>query len=77
MRTLRGWLFYAAFAVTMVPVALVILLTAPVKDAAWRYDAVVRPWLGFVMKLLKFFCGITYEVTGAETFLRTAVRSSF
>ncbi len=66
MRTLRGWLFYAAFAVTMVPVALVILLTAPVKDAAWRYDAVVRPWLGFVMKLLKFFCGITYEVTGAE-----------
>lgn len=66
MRTLRGWLFYAAFAVTMVPVALVILLTASFKNAAWRYEAIVRPWLGLVMKLLKVCCGITYEVSGAD-----------
>ena len=66
MRTLRGWLFYAAFAVTMVPVALAVLLTAPVMSAARRYDVIIRPWLGLVMKLLRTICGITYEVTGAE-----------
>ncbi len=66
MRALRGWLFYAAFAVTMVPVALAVLLSAPVLSAARRYDVIIRPWLGLVMKLLQHICGITYEVTGTE-----------
>lgn len=66
MRTLRGWLFYVAFAVTMVPVALAVLLTAPAAGALWRYNAIVRPWLGCVMWLLRATCGITFEVTGAE-----------
>lgn len=66
MRTLRGWLFYLGFSVTVIVAGLAVLLTAPFAGAAWRFDKIVRPWLGFVMVMLRVFCGITYEVSGAE-----------
>ena len=74
MRALRGWCFYVAFSVTLVPIALACVLLWPFAGAAWRYQRIVRPWLGLVMGMLKFFCGVTYEVRGAENIPLTSGR---
>ncbi|HIU73303.1 MAG TPA: 1-acyl-sn-glycerol-3-phosphate acyltransferase [Candidatus Aphodousia faecipullorum] len=66
MSTLRGWLFYIVLAITLIPVAIVVILMYPLP-LAWRYR-VGASWARFILWCADALCGVRYEVKGMENF---------
>ncbi|HIU84267.1 MAG TPA: 1-acyl-sn-glycerol-3-phosphate acyltransferase [Candidatus Aphodousia gallistercoris] len=66
MSTIRGWLFYLVLAITLIPVAVIIILMYPLP-LAWRYRF-GQQWARFILWEGKLICGMRYENKGMENF---------
>lgn len=66
MYTLRGLLFYFLFALSVIVLALLVLLSLPFMSGQGRYEAICRPWAKFCLWLMKVVCGIRIRMKGME-----------
>jgi len=66
MGLIRSIVVFTVMAVTVIPVTLVIIVTAPFisHEARWWYLA--RPWLRWAIKVVRVVGGIAYTVEGEE-----------
>lgn len=66
MQTLRGWLFYIWFSITMIPTACTVLILWPFASRRFRYEKVALVWCRLVIASLKVLCGVDCRVIGLE-----------
>lgn len=66
MAVLRGWIYYLVLAVTLVPLAIVILLLYPFSLSV-RYRLAMS-WARFMLEVGRIVCGMRYRVKGLENF---------
>lgn len=69
MHVLRGWLFYIVLAITLIPLAIVLMILYP-GPLTWRYR-LGRSWARFILECGRLICGMRYEVRGMENFPAT------
>ena len=66
MHTLRGWIFYLWFSITLIPAATTVLLLWPFAGAEFRYEKVALVWCRLMVNSLRVICGVNYRVIGLE-----------
>lgn len=66
MHTLRGWIFYLWFSITLIPAATTVLLLWPIAGAEFRYEKVALVWCRLMVNSLRVICGVNYRVIGLE-----------
>ena len=66
MHTLRGWIFYLWFSLTLIPAATTVLLLWPFAGAEFRYEKVALVWCRLMVNSLRVICGVNYRVIGLE-----------
>lgn len=66
MHTLRGWIFYLWFSITLIPAATTVLLLWPFASAEFRYNKVALVWCRLMVNSLRAICGVQYRVIGLE-----------
>ena len=66
MQTLRGWLFYLWFSITLIPTATTVVLLWPFVSREFRYNKVALVWCRLMMRSLRVLCGVNYRVMGLE-----------
>lgn len=63
---LRGWIFYALLAVTIVGLTIALLVTKLFLPLRVRYEWICRPWAKLVLWLLRVVCGVRVKNVGME-----------
>ena len=66
MSTIRGWIYYLVLAVTLVPLAIVLIILYP-ASLAFRYRLAMN-WARFMLKMGEVICGMRYQFKGLENF---------
>ena len=66
MSTIRGWIYYLVLAVTLVPLAIVLIILYP-ASLAFRYCLAMN-WARFMLKMGEVICGMRYQFKGLENF---------
>lgn len=74
MKTIRGWIFYLWFSLTLIPTATAVLLLWPFADERFRYEKVALPWCRLMIESLRVLCGVRYRVIGLENLPRSPER---
>lgn len=64
LNAIRGFLFYVAFSIILVPFAITLWMLKPFKRA-WRF-AYARKWAHLMLWLGRVICGMRWEEKGME-----------
>lgn len=67
MSTIRGWIYYLVLAITLIPLAVVLIVSYPFSSVSYRYRLAVS-WARFMLRMGEVLCGMRYEFKGVENF---------
>ena len=67
MSTIRGWIYYLVLAITLIPLAVVLIVSYPFSSVSYRYRLAVS-WARFMLRMGEVLCGMRYEFKGTENF---------